>query len=146
MSTTDIPRGDTGPRHVKLQVELILEVTDTEELTEAALEHIGDDELMPQEERAHAESAVRQDESEALAYLVDPFDLVTTVPGVELVRASWSCAHTEYDPDADEEWDLYEDEEEEEGEEEDGIEDEDVEDIEDVEDENGGQGTEPKRP
>jgi hypothetical protein len=109
MSTTDIPRGESGPRYVRLQVELVLEVNDQDQLTGAALDHIGADESMPDEERSHAEAAVRQDESEALAYLVDPFDLVTTVPGIELVQASWSCAHTEYDPDSDE-WDLYEDE------------------------------------
>jgi hypothetical protein len=109
MSTTDIPRGESGPRYVRLQVELVLEVNDQDRLTGAALDHIVADEFLPDEERSHAEGAVRQDESEALAYLVDPFDLVTTVPGIELVQASWSCAHTEYDPDSDE-WDLYEDE------------------------------------
>jgi hypothetical protein len=101
---------DTEARYVRLQVELVLEVNDAGELSAAALQGIGGDQYMPEDERANAETAVQQDESEALAYLVDPFDLVTTVPGVELVQASWSCSHTEYDPDSDE-WDLYEDEE-----------------------------------
>ncbi|MFD3456397.1 hypothetical protein ACFWVC_30030 [Streptomyces sp. NPDC058691] len=109
MSTTDIPIGETGPRYVRLQVELVLEITGSEELTDAALDQLGGDEYMPADERQHAESSVRQDESEALAYLVDPFDLVTSVPGIDMVQASWSCAHTEYDPDSDE-WDLYDDE------------------------------------
>ncbi|MEU6340384.1 hypothetical protein ABZ883_05455 [Streptomyces sp. NPDC046977] len=109
MSTTDIPIGETGPRYVRLQVELVLEITGPDELTDAALDQLGGDEYMPDDERQHAESSVRQDESEALAYLVDPFDLVTGVPGVDMVQASWSCAHTEYDPDSDE-WDLYDDE------------------------------------
>ncbi|MCM2421273.1 hypothetical protein [Streptomyces sp. RKAG293] len=108
MSTTEIPRGESGPRYVRLQVELVLEVTGQQEMTAAALEHIAADAEMPAEERTHAEAAVKQDESEALAYLIDPFDLVTTVPGIELVQASWSCAHTEYDPDS-EEWDMYDD-------------------------------------
>jgi hypothetical protein len=108
MTTTDIPRGESGPRYVRLQVELVLEIADREQLTGAALDQIGGDDSLPDEERAHAEAVVKQDESEALAYLVDPFDLVTTVPGIELVQASWSCGHTEYDPDSDE-WDLYED-------------------------------------
>jgi hypothetical protein len=101
---------DTEARYVRLQVELILEISDAGELSAAALDRIAGDDSMPDEERAQAEMAVRQDESEALAYLVDPFDLVTTVPGVELIQASWSCSHTEYDPDSDE-WDLYEDDE-----------------------------------
>ena len=60
---------------------------------------------MPDEERAHAESAVTEDTAEALAYLVDPFDLVSEVPGVELAQASWSSEQIDYDPDSPE-WDL----------------------------------------
>ncbi|MGW0362188.1 hypothetical protein [Streptomyces sp. NPDC002990] len=78
---------------------------DTEALTGAALDHIKADEFMPDEERSHAESAVREDESEALAYLVDPTDLVAEIPGVELAQASWSSEPVEYDPESME-WDL----------------------------------------
>lgn len=92
-------------RYVRLRVELVLEVGDSGELTGAALDRIAADEFMPDEERAHAESAVREDEAEAIAYLVDPFDLVSEVPGVELAQASWSSEQIDYDPDA-EEWDL----------------------------------------
>ncbi len=60
---------------------------------------------MPDEERSHAEAAVREDESEALAYLVDPTDLVAEIPGVELAQASWSSEPVEYDPESME-WDL----------------------------------------
>jgi hypothetical protein len=100
-------------RYVRLRVELVLEVGDPGELTGAALDRIAADEFMPDEERAHAESAVREDEAEAIAYLVDPFDLVSDVPGVELAQASWSSEQIDYDPDA-EDWDL--DEEDGEGE------------------------------
>jgi hypothetical protein len=95
-----MPRGDSGPRYVRFQAELVLEVADGEVLRAAALSRIEADTFMPLEERVHAETAVGGDESEALAYLVDPSGLVTAVPGVELVQASWSCAHTEYDPAA----------------------------------------------
>jgi hypothetical protein len=98
---------------VRLRVELVLEVGDPGELTGAALDRIAADEFMPDEERTHAESAVREDEAEAIAYLVDPFDLVSDVPGVELAQASWSSEQIDYDPDA-EDWDL--DEEDGEGE------------------------------
>ena len=104
------------PRYVRLRVDLVLEIDDPEALTGAALERIAADELLPDQERAHARSAVREDEAEALAYLVDPFDLVAEVPGVELAQASWSSEEIEYDPD-DEDWDL---DEEDEGDEEDG--------------------------
>ncbi|MEU7551226.1 hypothetical protein AB0B01_02495 [Streptomyces sp. NPDC044571] len=83
----------------------MLEVPDPEALTAAALAHIDADEFMPDEERGHAESAVREDESEALAYLVDPTDLVVEIPGVELAQASWSSEPVEYDPESME-WDL----------------------------------------
>ena len=109
MSTTEIPRGESGPRYVRLQVELVLEVSvrgrpagcgprRTSARTGSCRS----------EEREHAEAAVGKDESEALAYLVDPSDLVSSVPGIELVQASWSCAHTEYDPESDD-WNLDED-------------------------------------
>ncbi|KMO98324.1 hypothetical protein ACS04_08175 [Streptomyces roseus] len=92
-------------RYVRLRVDLVLEVPDAEALTGAALAHIQADEFMPDEERGHAESAVREDESEALAYLVDPTDLVADIPGVELAQASWSSEPVEYDPESME-WDL----------------------------------------
>jgi len=99
---------DATVRHVRLQVELVLEITDASLLAAAALDRLAADPAVPQAERGHAREAVQRDEAEALAHLVDPFDLVAAVPGVELVQASWSSAHTDYDP-ADEEWDLYDD-------------------------------------
>ncbi|MEU3723698.1 hypothetical protein [Streptomyces sp. NPDC031705] len=86
-------------------MDLVLEVSDSDALIGAALERIKADEFMPDEERAHAESAVREDESEALAYLVDPTDLVAELTGVELAQASWSSEPVEYDPESLE-WDL----------------------------------------
>ncbi|MFF2192679.1 hypothetical protein [Streptomyces sp. NPDC058157] len=92
-------------RYVRLRVDLVLEVSDSDALIGAALAHIKADEFMPDEERGHAESAVREDESEALAYLVDPTDLVAELAGVELAQASWSSEPVEYDPESLE-WDL----------------------------------------
>lgn len=89
-------------------MELVLEVDDRDALTGAALLRIGDDATVPDDERTHAESAVTEDTAEALAYLVDPFDLVSEVPGVELVQASWSGEHIDHDPDSPE-WDLGDD-------------------------------------
>lgn len=86
-------------------MDLVLEVPDVDALTGAALAHIKADEFMPDEERAHAEAAVREDESEALAYLVDPTDLVAGIPGIELAQASWSSEPVEYDPESME-WDI----------------------------------------
>lgn len=83
----------------------MLEVPEPDALTGAALAHIKADEFMPEEERGHAESAVREDASEALAYLIDPTDLVAEIPGVELAQASWSTEPVEYDPESME-WDI----------------------------------------
>ncbi|MCP9944813.1 hypothetical protein LUX12_08520 [Streptomyces somaliensis] len=88
-------------RYVRLRVDLVLEVTERDRLTDAALLRIRDDEFMPEEERAHAGAAVREDEAEALAYLVEPSRLTGGVPGVELVQASWSSERAVHDPDAD---------------------------------------------
>ncbi|MEU6574505.1 hypothetical protein [Streptomyces sp. NPDC046805] len=106
-------------RFVRLQVELVLEVDDADAVTKAALRRLAEesaDPEMPEEERAHAESTVTEDTAEALAYLVDPFDLISDVPGVELQQASWSSERIEYDPDSPD-WDLDEDDVEDDGEE-----------------------------
>ncbi|MEU2227163.1 MULTISPECIES: hypothetical protein [unclassified Streptomyces] len=95
-------------RFVRLRVEVVLEVQDGDEVTKAALRRLAGDPDLPEEERAHAESAVTEDTAEALAYLVDPFDLVSEVPGVELQQASWSSERIDYDPDSPD-WDLDED-------------------------------------
>ncbi len=86
----------------------MVEVDDSGELASSALRRIAEDEHMPAEERQHAEAAVKEDDAEALAYLVDPFDLVSEVPGVELAQASWSSEQIDYDPDSPD-WDPDED-------------------------------------
>ena len=97
-------------RFVRLRVELVVEIDDESALTKAALGRIAEDPEIPGDERAHAESTVTEDTAEALAYLVDPFDLVSGVAGVELAQASWSTEQIDYDPDSPE-WDLDEDDE-----------------------------------
>ncbi len=86
-------------------MELVLEIEDSAALTGAALQRIAEDGDMAADERTHAEAAVNEDEAEALAYLVDPFDLVGEVPGADLVQASWSSEQVDYDPDSPD-WDL----------------------------------------
>ncbi|MCX5258208.1 hypothetical protein OOK27_29510 [Streptomyces canus] len=95
-------------RFVRLRVELVVEVDDQDAVTRAALARIAEDPDMPEDERAHAEGAVTEDTAEALAYLVDPFDLVGDLTGVELAQASWSSEQIDYDPDSPD-WDLDED-------------------------------------
>ncbi|MCX4857418.1 hypothetical protein [Streptomyces canus] len=104
-------------RFVRLRVELVVEVDDQDAVTRAALARIAEDPDMPADERAHAEGAVTEDTAEALAYLVDPFDLVGDLSGVELAQASWSSEQIDYDPDSPD-WDLDEDDVEEDEEEE----------------------------
>ncbi|MGW8885012.1 hypothetical protein [Streptomyces sp. NPDC055749] len=100
---------------------MVLEITDAEALTGSALAGIAAEyaaagidpaAVGSAEERTHAEATVREDGAEALASLVDPFDLVSEVPGIELAQASWSSETVEYDPDAEdwsEDWDGGED-------------------------------------
>ncbi|MEV5435660.1 hypothetical protein AB0K80_06445 [Streptomyces sp. NPDC052682] len=95
-------------RFVRLRVELVLEIDDEDAVTAAALRRIAGDRDMPDAERVPAQAAVTEDTAEALAQLVDPFDLVSEVPGVELHQASWSSERITYDPDAPD-WDLDED-------------------------------------
>lgn len=95
-------------------MEILLEVHDEDAVTAAALSRLAEDGEVPEAERAHAESAVTEDTAEALAYLVDPFDLVGDVEGVELQQASWSSELVEYDPDSPE-WDIDDDDVDEDG-------------------------------
>ncbi|GGV62377.1 hypothetical protein GCM10010277_67770 [Streptomyces longisporoflavus] len=97
-----------------------MEVDGSGELSATALRRIAEDEHMPTEERQHAETAVKEDDAEALAYLVDPFDLVSQVPGVELSQASWSSELIDYDPDSPD-WEGDEDDEDDEVEGGDGV-------------------------
>ena len=95
-------------RFVRLRVELVLEIEDPGALTKAALRRLAAETDMPADERVHAEGAVTEDTAEALASLIDPFDLVSEVPGVDLAQASWSSEPIDYDPDSPD-WDLDED-------------------------------------
>ncbi|WP_406409704.1 hypothetical protein OG923_12895 [Streptomyces halstedii] len=113
---------------VRLRVDLVLEITDAEALTGTALEHLATDRTaaatpggIPDTsagetaeghfsgERTHTEEAVREDAAEAIASLIDPFDLVGEVPGIELAQASWAGETIEYDPEA-EDWTVGDDE------------------------------------
>ncbi|MFJ2650956.1 hypothetical protein ACIO1C_30080 [Streptomyces sp. NPDC087420] len=120
-------------RFVRLRVELVLEIEGPEPLSAAALGRIVADDGMREDERAHAEATVREDPAEALAYLVEPYDLVRDVPGVELAQASWTSEEIDYDPDAVE-WALDEDDEAE------GDEDEGEDGDDDEDDDEGGDG------
>lgn len=86
-------------RHVRVRVEMVLEIDDSDELIRAAWARIAGDEQMPVGEREQAARDVSQDTAEAVAYLVDPVDLVGEMPGVVLAQASWSSELTRYDPD-----------------------------------------------
>lgn len=95
MAADETPRSepsDTSVQpspHIRLRVDLVVEIADADALTRSALEHVARDELMPDEEREHTEEIISGDSGEALACLVDPFDLVRELPGVELAHASW---------------------------------------------------------
>lgn len=86
----------------------MLEITDPAAVTKAALDRITLDRAMPDDERASTVDEVTEDTAEALAAIVDPFDLVSEVPGVELAQASWSSEEIDYDPDSPD-WGLDED-------------------------------------
>ncbi|MEU9622845.1 MULTISPECIES: hypothetical protein [unclassified Streptomyces] len=96
-------------RFVRLRVDMVLEITDPAALSGTALESIAAEYGEPgggsAEERRRAEAAVREDGAEALASLVDPFDLVGEVPGVELAQASWSSELVDHDPSDPDSWD-----------------------------------------
>ncbi|MBU7596673.1 hypothetical protein JGS22_003220 [Streptomyces sp. P38-E01] len=79
--------------YVRLQVEMVLEVSDVDALMGAAVEHVEQGDALPDEQRGTTLSAVGDEldgAAEAVAQLVDPIRLVDGAPGVELAQASWS--------------------------------------------------------
>ncbi|MET9773034.1 hypothetical protein ABZ023_02055 [Streptomyces sp. NPDC006367] len=98
-------------RFVRLRVDLVLAVEDEEAVTGAALQALAGDSGLSEAERTDAERAVTEDTAEALACLVDPFDLVGEMPGVELQQASWSSELIDHDPGSPV-WDADEDDDE----------------------------------
>jgi hypothetical protein len=99
MSTNEGVHEDTDMRHVRVRVEMVLEIAEPDELIRAAWARIAGDEQLPAGEREQAARAVSRDAAEAVAYLVDPIDLVGEMPGVVLAQASWSSELTHYDPE-----------------------------------------------
>ncbi|WP_077063294.1 hypothetical protein [Streptomyces sp. MP131-18] len=97
----ELSSGELGEetRRVRVRVEMVLEIAEPDELIRAAWARIEGDALMPPEERDQAAQAVSRDEAEAVAYLIDPVDLVGDVPGVVLAQASWSSEPAELDED-----------------------------------------------
>ncbi|MCK1795662.1 hypothetical protein MTQ01_06495 [Streptomyces sp. XM4193] len=79
--------------YVRLQVEMVLEVSDVDALMGAAAEHVEQEDVLPGEQRGATLGAVGdglEGAAEAVAQLVDPIRLVDGAPGVELAQASWS--------------------------------------------------------
>ncbi|MFJ3906459.1 hypothetical protein [Streptomyces sp. NPDC090025] len=104
---SDAASDESAPRYVRVNIELIAEITDEQALKAAALTQVKDDTYMDDEERAEALEAIDIDPSGSLAHFVDPVALLGNVPGVELASATWESAQTEYDPD-DETWEEHE--------------------------------------
>lgn len=113
MSTSESSGTPASTRFVRLRVDMVVEITDPDALSGTALESLAAEYGEPggegAAERTHAEAAVREDAAEALASLIDPFDLVGEVPGVQLTQASWSSESTDYDPDDPDVWEDDED-------------------------------------
>ncbi len=80
-------------RFVRIDVQMIVEVDDPGALKAAARARVFEDGALPDGERGRVEAVVTHDTAEALAYLVDPFDLVSGLPGIELAQTSWSAEH-----------------------------------------------------
>lgn len=95
-------------RFVRLRVELVVEITDSGALSGAALDRLAAEGATDDAERPYTADAVTDDPAEGVAALVDPFDLVGELPGVELAQASWISEEIDYDPDSPE-WGLGED-------------------------------------
>jgi hypothetical protein len=96
-----------SPRYVRLQIELIAEITDEKLLKDAALVQVENDEYLEDAERAESVEAIELDPTGAVAHFIDPVELLADVPGVDLVQATWESQPVDFDPE-EESWDFYE--------------------------------------
>ncbi|MBP2473021.1 hypothetical protein JOF53_001893 [Crossiella equi] len=96
---------ETESRFIRLNVELIVELTDFEELKKGALEQLNADTEITDEARAEAIASLEGDPADALSYFIDPFAVVNEAPGIDLVEVGWDGEVTDYDPDAEDEGD-----------------------------------------
>lgn len=94
---------ENSPRYIRLSLELIVELTNADELKAGALAELNSDEQIPADAKAEAAEAVRADTTEALAFFIDPFAVLGEAPGIELQEVAWDAEFTEYDPDAEDE-------------------------------------------
>ncbi|MEZ0091219.1 hypothetical protein [Streptacidiphilus sp. EB129] len=109
MTSETSPTAETGPRYVRLQIELIAEIVDEKALQVAALEQVRADEFLEDDERAEAVAAIEIDPTGAIAHFVDPVAMLEGIPGIELAEATWESQPVEYDPE-NEGWDEYDSE------------------------------------
>ncbi|MFI6583471.1 hypothetical protein [Embleya sp. NPDC050493] len=94
---------DTTTRYIRLNLEIVLEVTDADALRAAALDSVKADEELSPGDRADATAAIESDLAESVSYLIDPFSLVEDIAGTELSEAGWQSEGAEYLPEDDDE-------------------------------------------
>ena len=94
---------EIGTRHIRLNLEIVLEVTDADALRAAALESVAADEELSPGDRTDAIAAIESDLAESVSYLIDPFSLVEDIAGTELSEAGWQSESAEYLPEGDDE-------------------------------------------
>ncbi|MEY9843853.1 hypothetical protein [Streptacidiphilus sp. MAP5-3] len=94
-----------GPRYIRLQIELIVEIVDEKALQAAALEQVEKDGYLEDDERAEAVEAINVDPSGAIAHFIDPVAMLEAIPGVELAEAGWETQPVDYDEE-NEDWEL----------------------------------------
>jgi hypothetical protein len=97
----------SSPRYVRLQIELIAEITDEKALQAAALAQVEGDEYLEDEERAEAIEAINLDPSGSVAHFIDPVAMLENIPGVELAEAGWETQPVDYDAET-EDWETLE--------------------------------------
>ncbi|MYV97514.1 hypothetical protein [Streptomyces sp. SID3343] len=94
---------DSTTQYIRLNLEIVLEVTDADALRAAALETVKADEELSAGDRTDAIAAIEADLAESVSYLIDPFGLVEDIAGTELSEAGWQSEGAEQPEGEDEE-------------------------------------------
>lgn len=81
----------TAPRRIRITAEIVVRVTDETALRQAGAELVDEGEHASDADRERERALVQTDNASAVALLADPDAVADSIPGVEVVEATWGA-------------------------------------------------------
>lgn len=80
-----------APRRIRITAEIVVQVVDETALRRAAAERVDEGAHTSEEDQERERALVQADNASAVALLADPDAAADSIPGVQLVEASWGA-------------------------------------------------------